>query len=79
MRQSSYVEYMRTEEFKHNFSLLLERIIEVNEIGGKIVLMCAEKRPDECHRYHLSIELEKRDVEMVHLTESGQTSLFAYG
>ena len=78
MREGSYTDHMRTGEFKRSFSRLVERIVEVNELGGNIVLMCAEKNPKDCHRYYLSLELEKKGIEMTHLTESGQTSLFMY-
>jgi uncharacterized protein (DUF488 family) len=40
--------------------------------------MCAEKSPKDCHRHYLSMELENEGVQVIHLTESGQMSLFAY-
>jgi uncharacterized protein (DUF488 family) len=40
--------------------------------------MCAEKNPKGCHRHYLSIKIEENDVEVIHLVDSGQTSLFMY-
>ena len=78
LRESTYIEYMNTNEFKDSFSKLLAKITWVNKTGGRIVLMCAEKNPKNCHRYHLSLHLEKEGVKVIHLTESGQMSLGMY-
>jgi len=77
-RESGYPDYMGTAAFKESFSKLLRKITGVNQAGGRIVLMCAEKNPKDCHRYHLSSQLEKEGVEVIHLTECGQTSLSMY-
>ena len=79
LRESTYLEYMNTIEFKDSFSKLLEKITWVNQSKGRIVLMCAEKNPKKCHRYHLSLHLIKEGVEVIHLTESGQMNLDMYG
>lgn len=78
MRESPYVEYMGTDEFRSSFSKLLAYIAKVNEAGGKVVLMCAEKSPKGCHRHYLSIKLEENGVEVIHLIEPGQVSLFDF-
>ncbi|SFM58253.1 DUF488 domain-containing protein [Methanolobus profundi] len=78
MREPTYIEYMRTEPFKASFAKLMAHIKKVNDEGGRIVLMCAEKSPKGCHREHLSIKLEENDVEVIHLIDRGQTSLFSF-
>ncbi|HJH32796.1 MAG TPA: DUF488 domain-containing protein [Methanosarcinaceae archaeon] len=74
-RESTYPEYMQTGAFKESFSRLADKINNVSGLEGEIVLMCAEKSPKDCHRHYLSLELENEGVEIIHLTESGQTSL----
>lgn len=76
--ESTYREYMHTDAFKDSFSRLLDTINNVAGLVGEIVLMCAEKSPKDCHRYYLSMELENEGVEVIHLTESGQTSLLCW-
>jgi uncharacterized protein (DUF488 family) len=78
MRDTKYVEYMDTDEFSQSFSSLMELIRKINSRGQKVVLMCAEKNPKGCHRHYLSIKIEENDVEVIHLVDSGQTSLFMY-
>ncbi|WP_242492602.1 DUF488 domain-containing protein [Methanolobus psychrotolerans] len=78
MRDSNYAEYMGTDIFKNSLEKLMNLIRKVNEENGRIVLMCAEKSPKGCHRQYLSIKLEENDVEVVHLVERGQTSLFNF-
>ena len=78
MRDSTYVEYMGTKPFKTSFVKLMDHIRKVNDDGGRVVLMCAEKSPKGCHRQHLSIKLEENGVEVIHLVEWGQTSLFNF-
>ncbi|WMW23306.1 DUF488 domain-containing protein [Methanolobus mangrovi] len=78
MRDSTYVEYMQTDSFRSSFSKLMDLIREVNEKGGRLVLMCAEKSPKSCHRQYLSVKLEENGIEVIHLVEHGQTSLFNF-
>lgn len=78
MRESSYSEYMGTEEFRNSFESLLRYIRKVHGNGGKLVLMCAEKSPKGCHRHYLSMKLEENDVEVTHLVEPGQVSLLSF-
>ncbi len=78
MRDSTYAEYMDTDAFKGSFEKLMELIRKVDEENGRLVLMCAEKSPKSCHRQYLSIKLEENGVEVVHLVERGQTSLFNF-
>jgi uncharacterized protein (DUF488 family) len=78
MRDSTYVEYMGTESFQNSLKKLISLISKVNSENGRIVLMCAEKSPKGCHRHYLSNKLEENGIEVIHLVEQGQTSLFNY-
>ncbi|WP_340817766.1 DUF488 domain-containing protein [Methanolobus sp. WCC4] len=78
MRDTTYVEYMGTGPFKASFAKLMDHIRKVNDDGGRVVLMCAEKSPKGCHRQYLSIRLEENGVEVIHLVERGQTNLFNF-
>ena len=79
MRESSYSEYMETEEFNNSFTRLVAFILEVNSIDGNPVLMCAEKNPKDCHRRYLAQHLEQQSgIEIVHLTETGQMDLCSF-
>ncbi|MHC1576677.1 MAG: DUF488 domain-containing protein [Methanosarcinaceae archaeon] len=77
-RDGTYTEYMGSDEFKNNLLRLLDKMSDINNNDSNIVLMCAEKNPKNCHRYHLSKELERNGVEVVHLTEPGQTPISLY-
>lgn len=78
MRDSTYNEYMGTGEFRNSFAELLNYINKVNNKGGRIVLMCAEKSPKECHRRYLAQQLEQVGIKMIHLTERGQMDLDSF-
>jgi uncharacterized protein (DUF488 family) len=78
MRDSTYIEYMGTDEFRSSFAKLLAYITGVHQKGGKVALMCAEKSPKGCHRHYLSIKLEENGVEVIHLIDPGQMSLFMF-
>jgi uncharacterized protein (DUF488 family) len=78
MRDSTYIEYMGTGEFRNSFAQLLAYIKNVHEKGGKVVLMCAEKNPKDCHRRYLAQHLEQSGIEVIHLTEPGQMDLCSF-
>ncbi|ETA69024.1 hypothetical protein MettiDRAFT_2514 [Methanolobus tindarius DSM 2278] len=78
MRETTYVEYMDTEAFQSSLKKLVSLISKVNSENGRIVLMCAEKSPKGCHRHYLSNKLEEKGIEVIHLVEQGQTSLFNF-
>ena len=78
MRDSKYIEYMGTDEFRNSFDKLQDFIVRVSESGGVVVLMCAEKSPKGCHRHYLSNKLEEKGIEVIHLVEPGQMSLFSF-
>lgn len=70
-----YDQYMQTEEFSHHYDVLYKMI---KEYDGHIALMCAEKKPRDCHRWHLSTRLEEDGVHVTHIVEPGQTELFGF-
>jgi len=78
MRDSTYVEYMDTESFQSSLKKLISLISKADSENGRIVLMCAEKSPKGCHRHYLSNKLEEKGIEVIHLVEQGQTSLFNF-
>ncbi|MBP1910372.1 DUF488 family protein [Methanolobus bombayensis] len=78
MRESTYVEYMDTASFGNSLNKLISLIEKVSSEKGSIVLMCAEKSPKGCHRHYLSNKLEEKGIEVIHLVEQGQTSLFNF-
>ncbi len=78
MRDSTYIEYMSTDSFRKSLERLIDLIRKVNEADGRLVLMCAEKSPKGCHRNYLSVKFEEKDIEVIHLVERGQTSLFNF-
>jgi uncharacterized protein (DUF488 family) len=69
---------MDTESFQSSLGKLISLISKVNSENGRLVLMCAEKSPKGCHRHYLSNKLEEKGIEVIHLVEQGQTSLFNF-
>lgn len=78
MRDSTYIEYMGTGEFRKSFFQLIAYINSVSEKGGRVVLMCAEKNPKDCHRRYLAQHLEQSGIKVIHLTEPGQIDLSSF-
>ena len=78
LRDGSYMDYTKTDEFRKYYSRLVNKIEAVNKAGSGIVLMCAEKNPKDCHRYHLSKVLESCGIKVIHLTDPGQVDLFMF-
>lgn len=78
LREESYTDYMKTDEFRGYFAKLTGKIKEINSNGSDVVLMCAEKNPKNCHRYKLSNELEASGIRVIHLTDPGQADLFMF-
>ncbi|WP_440953617.1 DUF488 domain-containing protein [Methanococcoides sp. FTZ1] len=78
LREESYSDYMRSEDFRIYFKKLADKIRAVNSNGYDLVLMCAEKNPKGCHRYKLSNELEGSGIRVIHLTDPGQADLFSF-
>ncbi len=58
---------------KPKFEEGLQRLIKARELGHSVVLMCAELRPETCHRAKLVGEaLQERGVELVHIDEDAK-------
>jgi uncharacterized protein (DUF488 family) len=55
---------------KPSFEQGLDRLIKARELGIPVVLLCAELRPETCHRTRLiGASLSERAVELVHIDE----------
>jgi len=63
-RRLKYIEYTKTEEFK---TALME--LENNLTRKNSVIMCAERFPWRCHRRFVSIELQKRGWDVLHIID----------
>ena len=75
IRKIPYHEFMKSAEFENSISRLQSLIKRIENDNSGIVLMCAEKKPRNCHRHYIAQELEKRGVRVIHIIEPGQTSL----
>jgi uncharacterized protein (DUF488 family) len=78
LRDSTYIEYMGTGEFRNSAAQLFEYVKKIGNKGGKVVLMCAEKNPKDCHRRYLAQYLEQMGIRVIHLTETGQMDLSCF-
>jgi uncharacterized protein (DUF488 family) len=63
----SYEEYMGTEEFSRGLAAL-------EELAGRLAtaILCAEARPDQCHRQHITRALEERGWQVLHIIAPGE-------
>ncbi len=68
----------RGEAFKRGFSNLIRKIKAAQETGENLAIMCAEKKPKQCHRWQLSQLLEQMGVNVEHIIELGQRSLLNF-
>jgi uncharacterized protein (DUF488 family) len=58
---------------KESFQAALRQIEEIASQGTHPVLMCAELRPENCHRsWMLTPPLEKHGFEVLHIAERGE-------
>lgn len=49
------------------------RLCKAREKGARMVLMCSEQKPEECHRSKLiGYTLRERGIEVAHIDESGK-------
>jgi uncharacterized protein (DUF488 family) len=69
-RQGGYKKHMRTKLFREGIS----RLIELAE-SRRVCIMCKEVDPKYCHRRFIAEYLERKNVEMVHITKKGQQTL----
>jgi uncharacterized protein (DUF488 family) len=58
---------------KPSFQAAIEQVAETARQGLQLVLMCAELRPDQCHRsWMLTTPLEALGFEVFHIDEHGE-------
>ncbi len=58
---------------KETFQTAIEQVAEMARKGIRLVLMCAELRPDQCHRsWMLAPPLEERGLDVLHIDEHGE-------
>jgi uncharacterized protein (DUF488 family) len=63
-RKGGYKKYMESRDF----SLGIEKVISY-EKKKKACILCAERFPWRCHRRHISGELRRRGVEVIHIID----------
>ena len=63
-REGGYEKYMETEGFKEG----LENLIEIAK-KKKTTIICAERFPWKCHRTFISLKLQERGFQIIHLIE----------
>ncbi len=58
---------------RESFQQALAQVEQSVRQGHRLALMCAELRPDQCHRsWMLAPPLEARGIEVLHIDEQGQ-------
>jgi len=72
-RRGGYKAHMRTKLFKEGIKKLLEIAAQ-----KRTCIMCMEPNPKYCHRRFISAHLERKNVQVIHVTDKGQTSLFKF-
>ena len=65
-RKIPYSEHTRTPAFRHAVAALGARTDDV-------CIMCAESKPEDCHRLHIADWLAARGHQVVHLLAPGRT------
>lgn len=67
---NGYVDYVKLKE-KDFFKTGLQRLITANDKKIKVVIMCSESKPEECHRTKLiGEELRKKGINLKHITRT---------
>jgi uncharacterized protein (DUF488 family) len=69
-RSGGYLNWMKTEKFKHGMKALLGLAEEDN-----VCVICMEVNPKYCHRRHISRQLQQLGVRVTHIIDRGQTRL----
>jgi uncharacterized protein (DUF488 family) len=64
-RKSGYEEHMKTPLFGAAAAALIAH-------PGRVCIMCAETKPEECHRWHISNWLVSQGSPVVHLINEGE-------
>ena len=66
-RSGGYKSFTQTEEFRRG----IEHLEEIAKTGVTAI-MCAERFPWRCHRKYISITLEEKGWEIVHIIDKGR-------
>lgn len=69
-RRGGYKAHMRTKLFREGIKKLLEIAAK-----KRTCIMCMEPNPKYCHRRFISAHLERKSVEVIHITAEGQKKL----
>lgn len=69
-RKGGYRKHMRTKLFREGTSRLMELAN-----SRRVCIMCKEMDPKYCHRRFIAKYLERRNVEVAHITKKGQQTL----
>jgi len=72
-RRGGYKAHMRTRLFEEGIKKLLKIAA-----GKRVCIMCMETNPKYCHRRFICVRLERENVQVIHITAKGQTSLFKF-
>ena len=71
-RTGGYLNYMKSEKFRRGFQKLIS-IIESS--CRSVVVMCSERLWFKCHRRFIANELAKLGYTVVHIIDTGKTSI----
>jgi uncharacterized protein (DUF488 family) len=78
--QVNYVAIMARDWYRAGLRDLLARVLAVHDSGGRVVIMCAERDPLDCHRHNLVArslidpgvrEAEEPVVDVAHILADG--------
>jgi uncharacterized protein (DUF488 family) len=65
------VDYEKTAK-SNVFRSGLTRLLRANDIPDKVIIMCTEGKPHECHRCKLiGVELQQKGISLTHIDEHG--------
>ena len=78
-RSRGFAEYMQSDEFRDG----LNYVLSLAETGKRIALMCAESKPEHCHRFWVADAVQEQGWQVQHIiSEDGlrdhPANLFTY-
>lgn len=78
-RSHGFAEYMQSQEFKNG----LDYVLSLASSGKIIALMCAESKPERCHRFWVTDAVQEREWEVQHIiseedSQDHPANLFTY-
>ena len=54
------------------YKMSIDRLVDADSKGYKLMLMCSELRPESCHRCKLiAVDLEEAGIEVLHIDKDG--------